>query len=445
MRLLLLLTLALVGAQAMASETTAFVNVNVVPMSSERVVPEQTVVVSGDRIVAIGLVDEVSIPKGANLVDGTDRYLIPGLAEMHAHVPDPDSPALGRYFSLYVANGVTTIRGMLGRPAHLQLRDDLESGKVFGPRLVTSGPSFNDRSVAGTTQARDMVTAQQAAGYDFVKIHPGLTGEEFDAVADTANALDFPFAGHVTIAAGVPRVLEKGQSTIDHLDGYFAALLPPDSDGLGGYGGFFDAFLADEIEVDRIKGIAAATAAAGTWNVPTEILVEQLIDNTPIQELRNRPEMRYMPRAVVDDWARAKESQLADHDYSADVAALAIKLRRQLILELHRAGAGLLLGSDSPQIFNVPGFSIHRELESLVAAGLTPYEALQTGTASVAVFLGSDTGLVEKGRAADLVLLDANPLADIRNTRRIHGVMLRGTWHAAATLENSLLPYRNAD
>lgn len=445
MRLLLLLTLALVGAQAMASETTAFVNVNVVPMSSERVVPEQTVVVSGDRIVAIGLVDEVSIPKGANLVDGTDRYLIPGLAEMHAHVPDPDSPALGRYFSLYVANGVTTIRGMLGRPAHLQLRDDLESGKVFGPRLVTSGPSFNDRSVAGTTQARDMVTAQQAAGYDFVKIHPGLTGDEFDAVADTANALDFPFAGHVTIAAGVPRVLEKGQSTIDHLDGYFAALLPPDSDGLGGYGGFFDAFLADEIEVDRIKGIAAATAAAGTWNVPTEILVEQLIDNTPIQELRNRPEMRYMPRAVVDDWARAKESQLADHDYSADVAALAIKLRRQLILELHRAGAGLLLGSDSPQIFNVPGFSIHRELESLVAAGLTPYEALQTGTASVAVFLGSDTGLVEKGRAADLVLLDANPLADIRNTRRIHGVMLRGTWHAAATLENSLLPYRNAD
>lgn len=445
MRLLLLLTLAFVGAQAMASETTAFVNVNVVPMSSERVVPEQTVVVSGDRIVAIGLVDEVSIPKGANLVDGTDRYLIPGLAEMHAHVPDPDSPALGRYFSLYVANGVTTIRGMLGRPAHLQLRDDLESGKVFGPRLVTSGPSFNDRSVAGTTQARDMVTAQQAAGYDFVKIHPGLTGDEFDAVADTANALDFPFAGHVTIAAGVPRVLEKGQSTIDHLDGYFAALLPPDSDGLGGYGGFFDAFLADEIEVDRIKGIAAATAAAGTWNVPTEILVEQLIDNTPIQELRNRPEMRYMPRAVVDDWARAKESQLADHDYSADVAALAIKLRRQLILELHRAGAGLLLGSDSPQIFNVPGFSIHRELESLVAAGLTPYEALQTGTASVAVFLGSDTGLVEKGRAADLVLLDANPLADIRNTRRIHGVMLRGTWHAAATLENSLLPYRNAD
>lgn len=445
MRLLFLLTLALVGAQAMASETTAFVNVNVVPMSSERVVPEQTVVVSGDRIVAIGMVDDVSIPRGAKLVDGTDRYLIPGLAEMHAHVPDPDSAALGRYFSLYVANGVTTIRGMLGRPAHLQLRDDLETGKVFGPRLVTSGPSFNDRSVAGTSQARDMVTAQQAAGYDFVKIHPGLTGAEFDALADTANALDFPFAGHVTLAAGVPRVLEKGQSTIDHLDGYFAALLPPDSDGLGGYGGFFDAFLADEIEVDRIKAIAAATAAAGTWNVPTEVLVEQLIDNTPIQELRNRPEMRYMPRAMVDDWARAKESQLADHDYSADVAALAIKLRRQLILELHRAGAGLLLGSDSPQIFNVPGFSLHRELESLVAAGLTPYEALQTGTASVAVFLGSDTGLVETGRAADLVLLDANPLADIRNTRRIHGVMLRGTWHAAATLENSLLPYRNAD
>jgi imidazolonepropionase-like amidohydrolase len=299
--------------------------------------------------------------------------------------------------------------------------------------------------VSSPGEAREIVTAQHAAGYDFIKIHPGLTASEFDAVADKANELGIPFAGHVTSAAGVPRVLEKGQATIDHFDGYFAALMPPDSHGHGGYGGFFDAFLASELDADRIDDIARATAEAGTWNVPTEVLVEQLIDATPVTELRNRPEMRYMPRETVDNWVRAKETQLADRDYDPDEAALAVELRRRLILALHRAGAGLLLGSDSPQIFNVPGFSLHRELESLVAAGLSPYEALRTGTAAVAEFLGNESGLVQVGRVADLLLLDANPLDDIRNSRRIHGVMLRGTWHAAAALEKSLEPYRNTD
>jgi imidazolonepropionase-like amidohydrolase len=424
------------------AESTAFVNVNVVPMSSDGVVAQQTVVVTDGRIAAVGPVDAVPIPKGMQVIDGTDRYLMPGLAEMHAHVPNADSPLVDRYFSLYIAHGVTTIRGMLGRPSHIVLREDLAAGRVFGPGLVTSGPSVNGRSVNGEAQAREMVTEQHAAGYDFIKIHPGPTAGEFEAVAATANELGIPFAGHVPIAAGVPRALELGMATIDHLDGYFAALLPPDSHGRGGFGGFFDVFLADEIDAERIAEIARDTAEAGTWNVPTEILVEQLVDATPVSELRTRPEMQYMPADTVDDWASAKERQLADRDYDPEVAALAVELRRQLILELHRAGAGLLLGSDSPQIFNVPGFSLHRELDALVAAGLTPYEALYTGTAAVAEFLGSNTGIIAVGRDADLVLLDADPLADIRNSRRIHGVMLRGQWHAASWLEQRLEAYR---
>ena len=442
MRRLTTLLLILLVMPALASETTAFINVNVVPMAADVVNRQQTVVVRNGTIAAIGPVDEVPIPEDATVVDGTDRYLIPGLAEMHAHVPAADSPELDRYFSLYVANGVTTIRGMLGRPSHISLRSRLASGDVFGPRLVTSGPSINGRSVEGAVEARQMVRDQKAAGYDFIKVHPGPTRDEFEAVAETANTLGMPFAGHVPVAVGVRRALDLDMATIDHLDGYFAAMLPPDSPGEGGYGGFFDVYLADDLDAELIPELARATAAAGTWNVPTEVLVEQLVDETPIVELSNRPEMRYMPAEIVSNWVRAKEELLADHDYDPAVARLAIELRRRLILELHRAGAGLLLGSDSPQIFNVPGYSLHRELDALVAAGLTPYEALRTGTVAVGEFLGSRGGIVAVGRDADLVLLDANPLEDIGNSRRIHGVMLRGSWYPRAALEQRLDPYR---
>ena len=433
--------LVLMLTSGVLAEPIAFVNVNVLPMSSETIVDQQTVIVDNGRIEAIGSVDSTPIPEGARVIDGTDRYLMPGLAEMHAHVPEAGSPNVERNFALYVANGVTIVRSMLGSRSHLQLRRDLEEGRVFGPRLVASGPSLNGRSVTGVQHARQLVADQHTAGYDFVKVHPGLKGEEFEALADAANELGMPFAGHVTLASGVRRNLEKGIATIDHLDGYFAALLPAASHGLGGYGGFFDVMLANEIDADGIPGIARATAAAGTWNVPTQVLVELRIDETPIAELRNRPEMHYMPAETVQRWAEAKTATITDHDFDPDVAARAIELRRRLILELHRAGAGLLLGSDSPQVFSVPGFSLHRELAALVAAGLTPYEALRTGTVSVARFLGTNTGEVAVGRDADLVLLDANPLEDIRNSRRVHGVMLRGEWLPGAALEARVAPW----
>jgi len=444
-RYLYSLVAALLLAQVSLAEQTAFINVNVVPMSSDAVIRQQTVIVNRGVIEVIGAVDDVPIPEGATVVDGTDRYLMPGLAEMHAHVPDADSKELDRYFSLYVANGVTTVRGMLGRSSHLGLRQDLLAGDVFGPRLVTSGPSLNGRSVSNAAHARQLVEEQHAAGYDFIKVHPGLSSDEFEALAETANALEMPFAGHVPVAAGVRRALELNMATIDHLDGYFAALLPASSDGSGGYGGFFDVLLADELDTDRIVELARATAAAGTWNVPTEVLIEQYVNDITVAELRNRPEMRYMPKETVRRWADSKAEAVAESGFDPEVAALAIDVRRRLILELQRAGAGLLLGSDSPQVFNVPGFATHRELDVLVAAGLTPYEALRSGTVAVADFLGGNTGIVAVGREADLVLVNANPLTDIGNSHRIHGVMLRGVWYSAAALERRLAPYRAAD
>jgi imidazolonepropionase-like amidohydrolase len=438
MKVLLAVVLLLLLRCAAGAETVVIVNVAVLPMSSEEVLENRTVVVTDGRIAEIGSVDATEIPPGSRVVDGTDRWLMPGLAEMHGHVTE--GPELERTLELFVANGVTVVRGMLGRPAHLALRESLRAGEILGPRLFTSGPSFNGRSVDGPDSAVDMVRRQHEAGYDFLKIHPGLSRAEFDAMAGTANDLGIPFAGHVPEDVGVPAALEAGIATIDHLDGYMQLLLPPDVDPSGGLGGFFGLFLAREAREERIGDVAAASADAGVWNVPTEALFEHVTSPLDPGEMAEWPEMRYMPAATLERWMQAKREVLEDPSYDPDVARRATELRRQLIRALHEAGAGLLLGSDSPQIFNVPGFAIHRELEYLVAAGLTPYEALRAGTVDPARFFGKEGvfGTVERGAEADLVLLDDSPLADIRNTRRIHGVMLRGRWLDRRELDSLL-------
>ena len=434
MRRLLLFFVTLVAASQALADATAFVNVNVIPMTSELVLPAQTVVVENGVITAIGNVDVVPVPENAKIVDGTDRYLMPGLTEMHGHVTGTGSNQIRRLFSLFLANGVTTVRGMLGRPSHLQLRDDIAAGKIFGPRLITSGPSFNGNSVTGAEQGARMVREQYAAGYNFLKIHPGLSKSEFEAIADTANEVGIPFSGHVPFAVGIDGVLNKGMASIDHLDGYMASLLPPNTDTSGGFGGFFDVMLADQVIDDRITDVVAATLAAGVGNVPTESLFEQVVNAVPPVDLGNRPEMRYVPETTVRQWERSKEATLGERGFSPEVAARAIKIRRSLILALHEAGAELLLGSDAPQIFNVPGFSLHHELEFMVLSGLTPFEALRAGTIAPARFFGIETGVVAVGRIGDLVLLDANPLEDIGNSRRVHGVLAAGRWSTAEDL-----------
>jgi len=409
---------------------TAFVNVNVIPMTSETVVAAQTVLVDGHKIVTIGAVDTIPIAKGTFVIDGTDRYLMPGLSEMHAHIPRVTSTDLVRVLGLNVVNGITLVRGMLGQPAHLDLRQQILRGEIFGPRLFTSGPSFNGNSVSSPQQATDMVRAQHGAGYDFLKIHPGLTRAEFDALARTAKRFGIQFSGHVSAAVGVPNALAAGMASIDHLDGYMQAMVDDDADLSGGPAGLFGVLLADRIDEAKIVEIAVATAEAGVWNVPTEAMFEHWTSEIPVREMRDWPEMRYMPLGTIGQWAASKQQVLNDPAYDPEIAASAIEIRRKLILALHKAGAGLLLGSDAPQVFNVPGFAIHRELEYLVASGLTPYEALRTGTVNPARFFGQERvfGTVETGKEADLVLLDSNPLDEISNAGRIHGVMLRGRW-----------------
>ena len=431
----------LLAAGAAGAADIAFVNVNVIPMSSERVDTARTVIVDDGIIATIGPVDSTPIPEGVEIVDGTDRYLMPGLNEMHGHIPAFPGQFLNRVLALYVVNGVTTVRGMLGQRAHLQLREDLRQREVLGPRLITSGPSLNGRSVVSTAAATGMAEAQHAAGYDFLKIHPGLTREEFDAMAAMANRLRMPFAGHVPEDVGIAHALQSGMATVDHLDGYMQALMPANEDLTGGVSGFFGLYLADLAEESKITSIAEATAEANVWNVPTESLFEHVTSPEFHPEVMvDWPEMKYMPKDNVEQWRRAKLELLGDASFSPELALRAIEIRHKLIVALRDAGAGLLLGSDSPQIFNVPGFAIHRELEYLVDAGLTPFEALQTGTVNPAEFFGAreSVGTVEPGMVADLILLDANPLQAIGNTRRIHGVVANGRWLSKQRIDQIL-------
>ena len=197
-------------------------------------------------------------------------------------------------------------------------------------------------------------------------------------------------------------------------------------------------------DVLRARGVAPRVMVAGSgveaqWRVSGRVRrLEHVVGDAEIVDLLSRPEMGFMPAATVEAWVEARKRQFAERGFSPEIAARAIDIRRRLILALHEAGATLLLGSDAPQVFNVPGYSIHHELAFLVRAGLSPYEALRTGTTAVAEFLGTNTGTVEVGKEADLVLLDANPLEDIRNSRRVHGVMTRGTWHSSVELATRL-------
>jgi hypothetical protein len=421
-----------VSGQEKAASTYAVTSVNVLPMDRETVLRDQTVIVRDGRIVSVGPAASAPVPKEAVSIDGAGKFLMPALAEMHAHIPGGNAPdaAIERTLLLFAANGIGTIRGMLGHPRHLAYRDRAEKGEILSPRIYTSGPSFNGNSVPTVESAVEAVIAQKKAGYDLLKIHPGVKREVFDALAAKAHELQIPFAGHVPLDVGLQRALDARYRSIDHVDGYIEALAknPMQSQ-------FFGANLVHEVDASRIPPLVAATKVAGTWIVPTEILFDNLMSDEDPNQMAARPEMKYVePAEQVKQWIAQKQDIHAKFSAADRMKFLAV--RRRIIKALHDGGVPLALGSDAPQWWNVPGFSAHRELRALVEAGLTSYQALRTGTANVATYFGQkDAGTVAAGNRADLVLLDANPLESIANSSRISGVMLGGRWLPKTEIE----------
>jgi len=414
---------------------TAFVNVNVIPMDKETVLKEQTVIIRDGRIESISPAGKAKVPEGATRIDGSGKFLMPALAEMHAHIPGGQQPdaAVERTLFLYVANGIGTIRGMLGDPRHLRYRERAAKGEVVSPRIYTSGPSFNGKTTPTAEAAVAAVTAQKTAGYDLLKIHPGVPRAAFDALAAKADELKIPFAGHVPADVGLHRALEAKFRSIDHLDGYVEALVdnPGESQTFG-------VNLVNRVDESRIPALVKATRAAGTWQVPTEILLVNWLNDEDPEAMARWPEMKYTPGDLVKKWIANKQATTAKFPAADRQKFLA--LRRKLIKALHDGGVPFALGSDAPQTWNVPGFSVHRELKAIVAAGLTPYQALRTGTANIGTYFGTEatTGTVAASKRADLLLLDANPLQDIGNTTRIAGVMINGRWLSKADIDKRL-------
>ena len=420
------------GVAEEASAPVAFTNVNVISMLEEGVQPDQVVVIRGDSIAAIG----AEPPAGARIIDGQGGFLIPGLAEMVANVPD-DADYRDDVFFLWLAHGVTFVRGMLGHPSHLELRQQLLGGEVLGPRLLTAGAAFGGRTISGPSASASMARRQKKAGYDFLKIHPGLSRDEYDILAFTAKDVGIPFGGHITERMGLAESLAAGQRWIDHLDGYLQALVPDLASYPREAASPFGMDLAPYVDRSLIEVVVAQTVESGAAVVPTETLLENFANAAQWLQMSRREQFRYVPEELRESYVRSLSG--AAEASGANVAAEALTIRKELIKALHDAGVPVLLGSDSPQVFNVPGFSTHRELESMVAAGLTPFEALATATTAPATFFDTAAwGAIEPGRTADLVLLRANPLDDITNTRAVEGVMVRGRWLDRTELDAGL-------
>ena len=421
--------------QPQSSPVTAFVNVTVLPMDRDAVLREQTVVVRNGAIAEIGPAATVTVPEGAARVDAGGKFLMPALAEMHAHIPGGKAPdaAVERTLYLYVANGIGTIRGMLGDPRHLVYRERAAKGDVISPRIYTSGPSFSGNSAPTKEAAVEMVEKQKAAGYDLLKIHPGVKRDVFDALDAKADELGIPFAGHVPLDVGLHRALEAKYRSIDHLDGYVEALSTTPMDSK-----MFGLNLVAQVDESKLPALVAATRKAGTWMVPTQSLLEHWLNQDDPNAMAKWPEMKHVPAEQLQKWIEQKTSMTSQA--SAEDRRKFLQLRRRILKALFDGGVPIALGSDAPQTWNVPGFSAHRELKMLVTAGLTPFQALQSGTINVARYFGTDSsaGTVAKGKRADLVLLDANPLQDIGNSSRIAGVMVNGRWLSRSTIDAAL-------
>jgi imidazolonepropionase-like amidohydrolase len=436
------IALALPAAVSWAQDrVTAFVNVHVVPMDREVVLRDYTVVVKGDRIAEVGPSSRVKAPSGAVIVNGAGRYLTPGLAEMHCHLTGGNDALNERILLLNVSRGVTTIRGMLGHPSHLVLRERVRKGELLGPTIYTSGPSLNGNTVPDEATATRLVEEQKAAGYDFLKIHPGIKRGPFDALAATADRVGIGFSGHVPVDVTLERALTARYRSIDHLDGYVEALVRDGAPVNTKEPGFFGLTLIDHLDESKIPALVARTKAASVWNVPTQSLVAAFMGPETTEALAARPEMKYVPTQMADQWIQARNNFLKDvADVPAEKRRRFEGVRGRIIKALDDADAGVLLGADTPQIMQVPGWATHGELKALVGSGLTPYRALRAGTINVARFFGTTdrTGTVAVGKEASLVLVDANPLEDVGNMAKISGVMVRGRWIPADEQERLL-------
>lgn len=456
------MTLAALSACALLSiqpQTVVFQNVSVIPMDRERLLRDQTVIVRDGLIAEVGDASKVQVPPGAKRVDGRRKYLIPGLVDMHNHlfadaeeVPDDLAPDELR---VMLANGVTSSRLMCGVPFQLALRERINNGELQLPTLYVSCPQLvgskrwaeidpNSRFVGTPEEARAAVQDFKKQGYDFIKMTMDIKDRAvYDAIMDECSKQNIRGIGHVDPAIGVEHAIEKGQQ-MEHLDAYLEAILKDDSPikaSLTQQGLFRKENWTsmDYVDEAKLKAIAIKTAKAGVYVAPSLAFLKTIYGNQITEEqTRALTDFRFMPKAKVAEWDRAMKIIYPRIQASDKHRNEFIRVRNELVRLIHANGGKIMAGSDSPDVYLAYGFAMHRELKCLVEAGLSPYSALEAGTKVPAEYLRGNFGTVQKGKRADMVFLDANPLEDISNTQKISGVMLRGNWFARKSLDAML-------
>ena len=444
------------AASPVSAQTLTIANVTVVDVTNGTLHPGTTVVVDANRIVSVGAAD--ASRAGGQVVDAKGLYLIPGLWDMHTHAYFGWSSEFGDSYvlPLFIANGVTGVRDMgSDLDAVLRARSEVAAHRLVGPRMVVSGPMLDGPKatykaaipIATPDDGRKAVDLLEDRGVDFIKIQSGVPHDAYLAIAAEAKARRIEFEGHVPDAVRASEAIAAGQRTFEHLIGIFEASTPDEDAFLQRrYGAgrnptankSLAAFL-DRYDPAREAALVRALAANTVWQCPTLFWErgQWLVD---VIDFRKDPDIAFVPRSWID---RKFPSSQKSITASMDTDPLAVRQRfveheLEIVHRLHAAGVPLLAGTDTPAGVDVtPGISLHLELQRFVAAGLTPLEALQTATINPARFFGrlADFGTVERGRVADLVLLRANPLEDIANTRAIAGVIADGKYWSSDDLD----------
>jgi hypothetical protein len=422
-------------------------NVNVIDIDSGAIAAGRSVLVSDGYIKEIGAQESVRAPAGARVIDGSGRYLLPALWDMHTHPLEPEA------LSLLVANGVGGTRIMWGLPRHLEWRARVELGELLGPRLLIAGPIIEGVPPAQAasvvdTEGRRLVKTfaegvaevrrQKTAGFDYIKVYNNIPLDAYNGLVAEADRLRMPVVGHVPFVAGIQGALAARQKSIEHLRGYIEQLVPADAPIQPGIDLRSRTLAWEYADRSRIPELVRATRDAGAWQCPTLGTSIYTAPGSAIERYLATPEAEYLDpqtREAFRNRGRVKWlSNFTEADFER--ATRANDKQAVLVRAMHAAGVPLLAGTDS----NSFGFSLHRELEAFVEVGLSPRDALQTATTNPARFAGleKEVGRVAKGYAADLILLDANPLHDIRNTSRINAVILRGQLLDRAALDAML-------
>ena len=390
----------LLYAATLEARPIAFTNVNVIPMTSDAVLTKQVVIVDDGRIVAVGKEGEVAIPADAQRIDGEGGYLLPGLTDLHVHVTQPDD------LSLYVANGVTTVFNLSGDDDTLALR---KSTRLM-PRLFTTGKQLV--GVQTTEQARKIVDEEAAAGYDAIKIYNDVSLDALGALIAEAHAKGMLAVGHIPRNLRWQDMLAARPDAIAHAEEF---LYSPVLDG-------------DEVRI--VAGMKDGGIALITTLITYDMIGRQVGD---VETQLDRGEGRYVNPAIRRMWERSHNHYVRDFRL--------LGFQKQLVKLLDAGGVPILVGTDAGGVpFVIPGFSAIDELHELVSAGLTPYHALRGATVEAARLLKQDAefGTIEPGKAADLLLVRGNPLADIDNVALRAGVMVRGRWLDNAALHAEL-------